>query len=121
MQFGTQHLWYAMCFNLHAAPSNDPLVQKCSLLKVGLQEQYYATAEPGPIYLSLIRLRPSSPGRSVGGAEKKGELAITPLEFEFHLQFPCGSPLPELSDFPQSEGSGKECECKQLLKNTCQG
>ena len=49
MQFGTQHLWYAKFFNLHAAPANDPLVQKCSLLKVGLKEQYYATAEPGPI------------------------------------------------------------------------
>ena len=121
MQFGTQHLWYAKFFNLHAAPANDPLVQKCSLLKVGLKEQYYATAEPGPIYLSLIRLGASSPGRSVGGAEKKGELAITPLEFEFHLQFPCGSPLTELSDFPQSEESGKECECNQPLKSTCQG
>ena len=35
MQFGTQHLWCAMLFNLHAAPSNDTLVEKCPLLKVG--------------------------------------------------------------------------------------
>ena len=28
-----------------------------------------------------------------GGGGKEGELATTsPLEFEFHLQFPCGSP-----------------------------
>ena len=36
MQFGTQHLWCAMFFNLHAAPSKDPLVERCSLVKVGL-------------------------------------------------------------------------------------
>ena len=73
MQFGTQHLWYAMFFNLHAAPSNDPLVQKCSLLKVGLKEQYYATAEPGPIYLSLIIHVARSAGR-----KRKGSLQLHP-------------------------------------------
>jgi len=31
--------------------------------------------------------------------EKEGELATTSLEFEFHLQFPCGSLSTELSDF----------------------
>ena len=31
----------------------------------------------------------------------------------FHLQFPCGSPSTELSDFHQSMQSGKEHECKQ--------
>ena len=31
--------------------------------------------------------------------EKEGELVTMSLEFEFHLQFPCGSPLTELSDF----------------------
>ena len=55
------------------------------------------------------------------GREKKGELATTSLEFEFHLQFPCGSPSTELSDFRQSARSGNERECKQTLKNTCQG
>ena len=38
-------------------------------------------------------------GDLVVGWEKEGELATTFLEFEFHLQFPCGSLLRELSDF----------------------
>ena len=54
------------------------------------------------------------------GREKKGELATTFPEFEFHLQFPCGSPSTELSDFHQSARSGNERECKQTLKITCQ-
>ena len=46
-------------------------------------------------------------GQALGGAlaaeqEREGELAITSLEFEFQLHFPCGSPLNELSDFRQS-------------------
>ena len=36
------------------------------------------------------------------GWEKEGQLAATSVEFEFCLQFPCGSPLTELSDFRQS-------------------
>ena len=44
-----------------------------------------------------------------------------PLEFEFHLQFPCGTPSTELSDFCQSARSGNERECKQTLKKACQG
>ena len=43
--------------------------------------------------------------------EKEGELATMPLEFEFHLQFPCGSPSTELSDFRQSTRSRNEREC----------
>ena len=39
--------------------------------------------------------------------EKEGELATTSLEFEFHLQFPCGSPSTERSDSCQSVRSGK--------------
>ena len=54
----------------------------------------------------------------VVGWEREGVLAITSLEFEFHLQFPCGSPSTEQSDFHQSGRSGKERECKQTLKNT---
>ena len=50
--------------------------------------------------------------------EKEGKLVTTSLEFEIHLQFPCGSPLIELSDFGQSARSGNERECKQTLKNT---
>ena len=53
--------------------------------------------------------------------EKEGELATTSLEFEFHLQFTCGSPSTELSNFRQSARSGNELKCKQTLKNTCQG
>ena len=33
-------------------------------------------------------------GARAAGREKEGELATTPLESEFHLQFPCGSPTP---------------------------
>ena len=53
--------------------------------------------------------------------ENEGEVATMSLEFEFHLQIPCGSTSTELSDFRQSAGSGNECECNQALKNTCQG
>ena len=53
--------------------------------------------------------------------QKEGELATTSLEFEFHFQFPCGSPSTELSDFHQSEQSGNERECTQTLKNMCEG
>ena len=55
-------------------------------------------------------------GTLAAGREQEGELATTSLEFEFCLQFPCGSPLTELSDFRQSERSGNERESKQTLK-----
>ena len=51
------------------------------------------------------------------GQEKEGELATTSLEFEFCLQFPCGLPSTELSDFRQSGQSGNKRNCKQTLKN----
>ena len=57
-------------------------------------------------------------GALVAGREKDGELVTTALEFEFHFQFPRGSPSAELSDFHQSVQSGNESECKQTLKNT---
>ena len=60
-------------------------------------------------------------GALVAGWEKEGELATTSLEFEFHLQFPCGSPSTKMSDFRQSARRRNERECKQTLKNTCQG
>ena len=41
-------------------------------------------------------------GALAAGREKEGELATMLLEFEFHLQFPCSSPLTELSNFHQS-------------------
>ena len=36
-------------------------------------------------------------GALAAGQEKGGELATTSLEFEFFVQFPCGSPSTELS------------------------
>ena len=59
----------------------------------------------------------------VGGGGEGGvnNVCDTSLEFEFQLQFPCGSPSTELSDFRQSRRSGNECKCKQTLKNTCKG
>ena len=50
--------------------------------------------------------------------EKEGELATKSLEFKFNLQFPCGSPSTELSDFRQSARSRNEHKCKQTLENT---
>ena len=44
------------------------------------------------------------------------ELATTSLEFEFHFQFPCGSPSTGLSDFRQSARRGNERKGKQTLK-----
>ena len=41
-------------------------------------------------------------GALAAGREKEREVATTFLEFEFHLQLPCGSPSTELSDFRQS-------------------
>ena len=49
------------------------------------------------------------------------QLQCTSLEFQFHLKFPCGLLLTELSDFCQSERNENESECKQTLKNTSQG
>ena len=60
-------------------------------------------------------------GALVEGGEKEGELATMSLELEFHLQFPCGILSTGLSNFCQSVWSGNEHECKQTLKNMCQG
>ena len=55
------------------------------------------------------------------GWENEEELATMSQEFEFRLQFPCGSPSTELSDFCQSARSGNEHECKQTLKTCAKG
>ena len=60
-------------------------------------------------------------GAQAAGQEREEELSTTSLEVEFHLQLPCGSLLPELSNFRQSVGNGNKLECKQTLKNKCQG
>ena len=53
------------------------------------------------------------------GQQREGELATGSLKFEFHLQFPSGSPSTELSHFRQSARSANEREGKQTLKDTC--
>ena len=63
----------------------------------------------------LDSLQASSSGHSGAGLGKEGEFTSVPLEFEFCLQFPCGSSSTELSDFCQSAGSRNERECKQTL------
>ena len=52
--------------------------------------------------LSKIQYREQAiQGALAAGQEKEGELATTSLQFQFHLQYPCGSPSIELSDFRQ--------------------
>ena len=55
-------------------------------------------------------------GALVAGQEKEGELAITSLECQFHLQFLCGSPSSEPSDFCRSARSRNKSECKHLKR-----
>ena len=59
-------------------------------------------------------------GALAAGRENEEELATSSLEFQFHLQIPCGSPSTVLSDFRQSARGGTERECKQTLKSTCE-
>ena len=61
-------------------------------------------------------LRASTPCAPAAGQKKEGELKKTSLEFEFHLQIPCGSRLTELSDFRQSARSRNERECNKHWK-----
>ena len=51
--------------------------------------------------LTFVACEQALRGALAAGREKKGELATTSLEFEFHFQFPCGSPSTELLDFRQ--------------------
>ena len=67
------------------------------------------TAKTGPD-LRLVFHQSGQSGISwnaVGGRGKERELLTTSLEFEFHPQFPCGSPSTELSDFRQHK---RECK-----------
>ena len=52
---------------------------------------------PGPFFIWTFEKR--APGKG--------------MEFEFHLQSPCGSPSTQLWDFRQSTRSGNERECKK--------
>ena len=79
----------------------------------------YGEAPPGKGFLTQalgIHCKLSGGGALAAGQEKEGELVTMSLEFEFHPQFPCGSPLTELSDFGQSARSGNKRECNQTLK-----
>ena len=66
-------------------------------------------------------LQASSPGALAAEREKEEELATESLEFEFHLQLPCGSPSTELPDFRQSARRVNERETTAAKKNTSQG
>ena len=57
---------------------------------------------------------------SYGNSDSANWPGYEALEFECRLQFPCGSPSTELSDFRQSAWSGNERECRQTLTNKCQ-
>ena len=57
-------------------------------------------------------------GSLVVGWEKEGELGTMSLEFEFHLQFSCGSDW--AVRFLTISVKWNEHECKQTLKNKCQ-
>ena len=59
---------------------------------------------PSRILLGIAREQ-AFRGALAAGRENQGEITITSLEFDFHLQLPCGSPSTELSDFPQSAKS----------------
>jgi len=52
-------------------------------------------------------------GDLAAGREKEGELATTSLEFKFHLQHSCGSPLSEVSDFGQSAQTRNKIQCNK--------
>ena len=63
-------------------------------------------------------LRASSPGVLAAGRVKEEKLATTSLEFEFLLQFPCGSSSTEVSYFHQSVWRGNEHNVNKHWK-TC--
>ena len=69
----------------------------------------------------VYSLRASSLGRS-GCRAGKGRRACNSVSgIWIPPPIPCGSSSTELSNFRQSARSGNERECKQTLKNTCQG
>ena len=60
-------------------------------------------------------------GTLAAGQEKDGELATTSLEFEIHLQLPCGSPSTELSDFCQSARAETSANVNKHWKTRAMG
>ena len=79
-------------------------------LHTGLAINFCLTCSEGGRWYVLTGLtcEQALPGALAAGREKEGELATASLEFEFYLQFLCGSPSTELSDFHQSARSGYE-------------
>ena len=59
-------------------------------------------------------------GRVQSGGAESLQLRLS-LEFEFHLQFPWGSPSTELSDFRRSARYGSEREYKKPWKKRAKG
>ena len=59
-------------------------------------------------------------GRVQSGGAESLQLRLS-LEFEFHLQFPWGSPSTELSDFRRSARYGNEREYKKPWKKRAKG
>ena len=83
--------------------------------KMGSQTTDYLACEE-----TLLGALAAGGGGGGGGGRRRACYYVS-WNFEFHLQFPRGSPSTELSDFHQSALSENERECKQTLKNTCQG
>ena len=94
--------------------------ERCPLTERQLED--YLHEGGGPQVSEVTRLGVACEqallGALAAGREKEEEVTTTSLEFEFHLQFPCGFPSTELSDFCQPAGSGNERDCKQTLKNS---
>ena len=80
----------------------------CGLIWDGLFTKVQIQFDP-----QLLACEQALRGALAVGWEKEGKLTTMSQEFEIHLQFPCSSPLTELSDFRQSAQSGNERECKQ--------
>ena len=102
----TRRLFYRTSLHSYCLPTS-PYFVKRQVTESKLPRRFLAREQALPCALPA-------------GREKKGELATTFPEFEFHLQLPCGSPSTVLSDFRQSARSGNERECKQTLKIKCQ-
>ena len=52
---------------------------------------------------------------------KEGELATMPMEFEFHLQFPCGRPSNELSNLHHQHDAEMSANVKKKKKTCAKG
>ena len=60
-------------------------------------------------------------GALAAGREKEQELELRVLEFEFHLKFPCTSPLSELSISANQREAETSANVNKLLKTRAKG